>query len=188
MNNHRKIFFAVLSCFFIVISYSFNSHAGLFKNLVPTGKEIKDPYLEQLFAPEFPYESVKVIETKEGKRYVVIKAKKRISKEMEKEYQEKTLRSRNIAIYRATSPHSDAVLIAKIRLSRKVSDKPYVIEYCEANPKERTWEQDIAWRDGKYFILWIDKDFGKKFKRLVIYPEKEADCPAPPMLVNIQIL
>lgn len=157
-----------------------DSHASLFKSSIPTGKEIKDPYLEQLFAPEFPYESVKVIETKEGKRYVVIKAKQKISEKMEKGYQEKTLRNRNIAIYRAISPHSSAVLIAKIRLSRKVSDKPYVIEYCEANPRERTWEQDIAWKDGRYFVLWVDKDFGKKFERLVIYPEKEINCTIPP--------
>ena len=43
-------------------------------------------------------------------------------------------------------------------------------------------EKDIAWSEGKYFILWIDRNFGKHFKKLVIYPEKDEDCPPAPQV------
>jgi hypothetical protein len=170
---------------FIILTFLLNgkSHAGLFGGYVPEGKEIKDPYLEKLFAPEFPYEWVKVIDTSEGKRYVVIKAKQKITKEMEDQYQEKTLRERNIAIYRYRSPRNNELISTNIRLSRKISDKPYVIEYSQTSPwASRDKEKDIAWRTGRYFVLWIDHEFGKRFKRLTIYPDKEAICPEPPFV------
>ena len=175
--------FMILS--FIIISFALigKSHAGLFGGYVPEGNEIKDNFLEQLFAPEYPYEWVKVIDTKGGKRYVVIKAKQTINKEMEKDYQEKTLRGRNIAIYRYHSPRNNELVTTNIRLSRKVSDKPYVIEYCQASPwASRDKEKDIAWRTGKNFVLWIDHEFGKRFKKLTIYPDKELTCPEPPFV------
>lgn len=161
----------------LFISPTMSSYAGFLKNSVPIGKEIKDHYLEQLFAPEFPCESVKVIETKEGKRYVVIKAKKYFSKEMEKEYQSKTLRQRNISIRRIYNPHTGVLMIGEIKLVRKVSDVPYVVEYCMA---EKSANKDVAWRDGKFSVIVINKDFGKIFKTLTLYPEKEADCSFPP--------
>jgi len=181
----RKIKTTLMILSFVIISFLLNgkSHAGLFGDYVPEGKEIKDSYLEELFAPGFPYEWVKVIDTKEGKRYVVIKAKQIITKEMEKEYQEKTLRERNIAIYRYHSPRNNELITTNIRLSRKVTDKPYVIEYCQASPwASRDKEKDIAWRTGKYFVLWIDHEFGKRFKSLTIYPDKEVSCPEPPFV------
>jgi hypothetical protein len=75
------------------------------------------------------------------------------------------------------------LISTNIRLSRKVSDKPYVIEYCQASPwASREKEKDIAWRTGTYFVLWIDHEFGKRFKKLIIYPDKEATCPEPPFV------
>jgi hypothetical protein len=183
--NRRMIFQAFLSFSLFILLFLFHevSQARLFGGDVPEGKEIKEPYLEKLFAPEYPYEWVKVIDTKEGKRYVVIKAKQKITKEMEDQYQQKTLRERNIAIYRYRSPRDNELITANIRLSRKVLDKPYEIEYCEASPWDlRDKEKDIAWRAGKYFVLWIDHEFAKKFKKLTIYPDKEAVCPAPPFV------
>ena len=183
--NRKKIFsiFLSLSLSFLLFLFHVNSYAGLFGGYVPEGKEIKDSYLEKLFAPEYPYEWVKVTDTKEGKRYVVIKAKQKITKEMEKEYEQRTLMERNVTIYRRYNPHSGQIMDAGIRLFKKVSDKPYVIEYCEASPWEvGRKEKDAAWRRGKYFVLWIDKEFGKRFKRLMIYPDKEASCPEVPFL------
>lgn len=177
MDTYRKTIFVILSCFLILTCLPCDNSASFISDDIPTGKEIKDPYLEQLFAPEFLFESVKVIETKEGKRFIVIKAKKSISKEAEKEYQSKTLRQRNISIRRIYNPHTGALMIAELKLVRKVSDVPYVVEYYMA-VKEAN--KDVAWRDGKYFVIAINKDFGKKFKKLTIYPEKEVDCPAPP--------
>jgi hypothetical protein len=58
-----------------------------------------------------------------------------------------------------------------------------VIEYCQASPwASREKEKDIAWRTGKYFVLWIDQEFSKRFKKLTIYPDKEATCPEPPLV------
>jgi len=181
--NRKSIFpvFLSLSLPILFLLFHEKSQAGLFGRDVPEGKEIKDPYLEQLFTPDYPYEWIKVIDTEEWKRYVVIKAKQIITKEMEKDYQGKTLRERNVGIYRYYSPRTNNLIVARIRLSRKVSDKPYVIEYCEATPwATREKEKNIAWRTGKYFVLWIDKEFGKRFKRLTIYPDKEVSCPEPP--------
>jgi hypothetical protein len=182
---NRKIFSIYLSLSLSILFFLLHGrgYAGLFGDSIPEGKEIKDPYIEQLFAPEYPYEWVKVIDTKAGKKYVVIKANQRITKEMEKDYQEKTLRERNIAIYRYHSPRNGELITTNIRLSRKVSDKPYVIEYCRASPwASRDKEKDIAWRTGKYFVIWIDHEFGNRFKRLTIYPDKEATCPEPPFV------
>ncbi len=182
----RKLIFSIfliLNLTFLLFLFQEKSHAGLFGDDVPEGKEIKDPYIEKLFAPQYPYEWIKVIDTKEGKRHVVIKGRETVTKQMEKEYEKNTLRKRNIVIYRYYSPRNNQLIVARIRLSRKVTEKPYVIEYCEATPwPTRDKEKNIAWRAGKYFVLWIDKEFGKKFKTLTIYPNKEVACPEPPFV------
>ncbi len=183
MNSYRKTIFIVLSCFLIVMFYFCDSQAGLFKNNIPTGKEIKDPYLEQLFAPEFPFESTKVIETKEGKRYVIVKAKETVSDKMRLNYEKNTLRNRGIVIFQSGSPRTNILLISEIRLYRRVSEMPYVVEYCKAKGKlERKLGEveSVVDNQGKYLIVLINKDFGKVFKKVEIYPEKDAKCPEPP--------
>ena len=99
-NQFVKRVFLAMSGLSMILVFFFSDHslAGIFESSVPEGKEIKAPYLEQLFAPEYPYEWVKIIDTKEGERFVVIKAKQKITKDMEYDYQTKTLRGRNIAI------------------------------------------------------------------------------------------
>jgi len=175
--------FLSLSLFFLLLLLHEKSYAGLFGDNVPEGKQIKDPYLEKLFAPEYPYEWVKVIDTKEGKRYVVIKAKQKINREMQKDYEEKTLNGKNVTVYRRYNPRSGEIMVAGIRLFKKVSDRPYVIQYCEASDWDaNSKEKDIAWRTGRYFVLWIDREFSKKFRKLAIYPDKEATCPEPPFV------
>lgn len=173
----NKLILLIVGCLAVLMFFAFPAHAGWLFADVPKGTEIKDPYLEQLFAPEFPYEWVKAIETKEGKRYVVIKVKWWMTKGKEIEYQSKTLRKKNISIKRVYNPHTGALMIGEIKLLRKVSDVPYVVEYCMA---EKSGNTNIAWRDGRYLVIVINKDFGKKFKRLIIYPEKEAGCSNPP--------
>jgi len=87
MNNCGKSIFVILSYFFILTCLCCSSQAGLSKDYIPKGKTIPDSYLEQLFAPEFPYESIKVVDTKEGKRYVVIKARENVSDKMRLDYE-----------------------------------------------------------------------------------------------------
>jgi len=161
------------------------AYAGLFGSSVPKGKEIKDSYLEQLFAPEFPYESIKILDTEDGKRYVVIKATKKVTGERRIDYEKNTLRNRGIVVYRAGSPRTDRLLISEMRLYRVVSEVPYVVEYCEVIGKQlegKNEVESVVRDEGRYLIVLINKDFGKVFKRVEIYPEKETPCPEPPFV------
>ena len=187
MNNCVKSIFVILSYFFILTCSSCSSQAGLSKDYIPKGKAISDSYLEQLFAPEFPYESIKVIETKEGKRYVVIKGKATITEKIRLDYEKNTLRNRGIVVFRSGSPRTNILLISEMRLYRKVSETPYVVEYSEVKgdiveiDRKREVESVVRNQD-KYLIVLINKDFGKVFKKVEIYPEKDASCPEPPFV------
>jgi hypothetical protein len=183
----RKIFsiFLSLSLSFLLFLFHEKSYAGLFGDNVPEGKEIKDPYLEQLFAPEFPYESVKVIETKDGKRYVIVKAKEKVNDKKRVDYEYKTLRNRGIVIFASGSPRTHELLISEMRLYRVASEKPYVVEYCEVIGESFEREpgvESVVRNEGKYLIIRINKNFGKTFKKVEIYPEKETKCPEPPFV------
>lgn len=185
--NKKKIFsiFLSLSLSFLFFLFHEKSYAGLFGDNVPEGKEIKDPYLEQLFAPEFQYESIKVIETKEGKRYVVVKAKKKITEKIRLSYEKDTLRKRGIVVFRSGSPRTNELLISEMRLYRVASEKPYVVEYCEVEGDSLEREpgvESVVRNQGKYLIIRINKNFGKTFKKVEIYPEKETKCPEPPFV------
>lgn len=161
------------------------AYAGLFGGSIPKGIEVKDSYLEQLFAPEFPYESIKIIDTEKGKRYVVIKATKKVTEERRIDYEKNTLRNRGIVVYRAGSPRTDRLLISEMRLYRVVSEVPYVVEYCEVKAGKSDSKdevENVVRDDGRYLIVLINKDFGKVFKRVEIYPEKETPCPDPPFV------
>jgi hypothetical protein len=161
------------------------AHAGLFGSSVPKGKEIKNPYLEKLFAPEFPYESLNIVDTAEGKRYLIIKAREKVTGERRVDYEKNTLRKRGIVVYRSGSPRTDRLLISEMRLYRVVSEVPYVVEYSEVKG-ERLEQKDevesVVIDDGKYLIVLLDKEFGKVFKKVEIYPEKETKYPDPPFI------
>jgi hypothetical protein len=182
--NSKKIFsiFLGLSLSLLFFLFHEKSYAGLFGDNVPEVKEIKDPYLEQLFAPEFPYESIKVIETKEGKRYVIVRAKEKVSDKNRVDYEDKTLRNRGIVVFESGSPRTNILLISEMRLYRVVSQTPYVVEYSEARADslERVpGVESVVRNQGKYLTIRINEDFGKVFKSIELYPEKEAMCPEP---------
>lgn len=183
--NNKKIFSIYLSLSLSILFFLFQekSHAGLFGGYVPEGKEIKDPYLEQLFAPEFPYGSIKVIETEGGKRYVVVKAKEKVTEKIRLNYEKNTLRNRGIVVLREGSPRTDILMISEMRLYRVVSEIPYVVEYSEVKGDRLEREaENVVRNEGKYLIVLINKNFGKVFKRVEIYPQKETKCPEPPFV------
>jgi hypothetical protein len=185
--NRKKLFsiFLSLSLSFLLFLFHVKSYAGLFGGYVPEGKEIKDPYLEKLFAPEFLYESIKVIETREEKRYVVVKAKEKVTEKIRLDYEKNTLRKRGIVVFRSGSPRTNTLLISEMRLYRVASEKPYVVEYCEAEGDSLEREpgvESIVRNQGKYLMIHINKNFGKTFKKVEIYPEKETKCPEPPFV------
>jgi hypothetical protein len=177
--------FLSLSLFFLLFLFNAKSFAGLFGGYVPEGKEIKDPYLEELFAPEFPYESIKIIATKEGKRYVVVKGKEKVTEKIRLSYEKDTLRKRGIVVFRSGSPRTNTLLISEMRLYRVASQKPCVVEYSEVKGDSLEKEpgvESVVRNQGKYLIIFININFGKTFKRIEIYPEKETKCPDPPFI------
>ena len=183
----KKIFsiFLSLSLSFLLFLFHEKSYAGLFGDNVPEGKEIKDPYLELIFAPEFPYEGIKVIETKEEKRYVVVKAKEKVTENIRLNYEKNTLRNRGIIVFREGSPRTDILMISEMRLYRVVSEIPYIVEYSEAKGSKLARDgeaESVVRNEGRYLIVLINKNFGKVFKKVEIYPEKETKCPEPPFV------
>ncbi len=183
--NKKRMFsvYLGLSLSISLLLFQGRSHAGLFGGYVPEGKETKDPYLEKLFAPDFPYESIKIIETKEGKRYVVVKAKEKVTDKTRLNYEKHTLRNRGIVVFREGSPRTDNLIISEMRLYRVVSEMPYVVEYCEVKAGRLKHEaENVVRNDGKHLIVLIDKNFGKVFTRVEIYPDKETKCPDPPFV------
>ncbi len=183
--NSKKIFSVILGLSLSTLIFSIHerSQAGLLGGNVPEGKEVKDPYIEKLFAPEFPYESIKVSETKEGKRYVVVRAKKKVTEKIRLSYEKDTLRKRGIVVFRSGSPRTDELMISEMRLYRVVSEIPYVVEYSEIQAEKLKREtENVVRNEGMYLIVLIDKAFGKVFKKVEIYPEKETKCPEPPFV------
>ncbi len=181
----KKTFSILLGLSLSILLFLFleKSYAGLFGGYVPEGKEIKDPYLEQLFAPEFPYESIKVIETKEDKRYAVVKAKEKVTEKIRLNYEKNTLRKRGIVVFREGSPRTDILMISEMRLYRVVSEMPYVVEYSEVKGDKLGREaENVVTNEGKYLTVLINKNFGRIFKRVEIYPEKGTKCPRPPFV------
>ena len=165
--NKKKIFSIFLSLSLSILLFLFQekSHAGLFGDNVPEGKEIKDPYLEQLFAPEFSNESIRVIETSEGKRYVVVKAKEKVTEKIRLNYEKNTLRNRGIVVFRSGSPRTNVLMISEMRLYRVVSEIPYVVEYSEVKgDKLKREAENVVRNEGKYLIVLINKNFGKVFQ------------------------
>ena len=42
--------------------------------------------------------------------------------------------------------------------------------------------ESVVRNEGRYLIVLINKNFGKVFKKVEIYPEKETKCPEPPFV------
>ena len=119
----------ILPSIILFILVSFNIQGDLLWGAVPTGKEIEDPYLEKLFAPEFPFESIRIIVTKGEEKYVIIKAKENITGEVQHRYENETLRKRKITITRHYRVKDKTLAFSEMTLYRVVSEMPYVVEF-----------------------------------------------------------
>jgi hypothetical protein len=178
MKKLIKLFSAL---FVVLLVLTAQAYAVEFDAPVPKGKKIDETETVRLFVPDFPYEWIKAIETKEGKRYVIIKADKRISRETWLNYYEETLYTRGITVSHRVSPRTGNILVSIMNLYRVRSEKPYVIEFSSISKEFVEGDIDYMVRyRGKYMIVFIDRDFGKKFTPFEIYPEKDAPCPNPP--------
>jgi len=171
--------------FFLVLSRS--SMAGLLGPSLPKGREVEDPYLARLFEPDFPYEWMRMVETEEGRRYLIIKAKEKITFETKRHYEKTTLLGRGVSVYRAWSPRTRELLVAEMRLYRTVSEEPYVVEFSEVRGRKLKRVlvspcEDVIRYDGRYEVVLLDRDFGKRFERLLVYPDRDVSCPEPPFV------
>lgn len=174
----------ILSSIILVFLIFFSIRENLSWGGVPTGKEIKDPYLEKLFAPEFPFESIRIILTKGEEKYVIIKAKEKITDEVQHRYEKETLRKRKITITRYYHAKDKTLAFSEMTLHRVVSEMPYVVEYSSIKGKslpENKYE-DAVRHVGQYLIIFAGEEFAKVFKKVVIYPEKENPCLDPPLV------
>lgn len=176
-NEKTTVFF--MAVFLILCMFKDFAHAGLFSS-IPKGKVISDPEIEKLFTPDFPYEDMKVIETDEGKRYLIIKAKNTVTTEIRLDY-EKMLQGRGIVIYRASSKRTNRDVLSEMYLYRTISQDPYVVEYSmikgQFQPGPFSEVESVIKADGRYLLVLLGNDFGKKFTKIEIYPDKEKQCP-----------
>jgi hypothetical protein len=180
--NIMRKYLAIAGVLIIVlISVTGQSYAGLFKDDIPEGREIEDPEILNLFTPEFNFEWMKIIETEEGKRYVLIKAMKRVSRSTRDSYEKDTLQKRGITKRNIGETVTHSLVLSQLRLYKVLSEKPYVVGYSMVEgDKVGDKTKTVIRHEGKYIIVLIDRDFGKKFTPVELYPEKEAPCPEPP--------
>jgi hypothetical protein len=145
-------------------------------------KELKDDYLKQLFTPEFPHEYVKVVENEKGQRFIVVRSKRKINKELVGKYYYYLL-SRGVNIYGSfhfgVFSWQKTVSDFAITITRKVEGEPDTIEASESVVKDPKTGRPIiaATADGKEFRFAITDDLGKKWKKINLYPEKEPKEP-----------
>lgn len=181
----KQIFLVDLALLlFFGFLWSSSSCAELHRDSIPKGKEIKDAYLEKLFAPEFPFESIKVVIPKEDEKYMIIKAKESITDEIKNRYEKETLRKRKITITRHYHVKDKTWAFCEMTLYRVVSELPYVVEF--SNIKGKQWPgnkaDDVLRRVGQYLIISVGDSFASVFKKVAVYPEKENQCIDPPIV------
>ena len=159
------------------------SFAESFGDSVPKGDEVRDPYLEKLFSPEFPFETIKIIAAKDEEKYVIIKAKQNLTDEIKNRYEKETLRKRKIIITRHYRVKDKTLAFCEMTLYRVVSEMPYVVEF--SNVRGKQWPEnrsdDVLRQVGQYLIIFVSDNFGSAFKKVVVYPEKENSCLDPPV-------
>jgi hypothetical protein len=149
-------------------------------------KEVPDEYLTKLFAPGFPYESIKMLEDSKGRRFIVIRAKDKIEGKTLRGYDDLLL-SRGVSIYGTFHygifSWQKTVTNYAITLTRKVNGEPNAVEISESVVKNPEKNEPIvaASAKGKEIRIAIEKDFGKRWKKIVIVPEKEPELKEPTM-------
>lgn len=172
----------------LILSFSFGFIFLLLTSSCGAGwfskeKEVKDEYLEKLFTPNFHYESVKLVEDSKGRRFIVVKTKEKVDKLLGK--------YANLLLSRGVNIHGDyhygyfswqkTVAEFAITITRKVEGEQDTIEVSESrvtNPETGKPVVAVSGK-GKEIRIAIEKDFGKKWKKIKIMPDKEPDVPEP---------
>jgi hypothetical protein len=183
MKKERKIIeLIILIGFIFLLIPSFSFGISWFEK----EKEVKDEYLTKLFAPGFPYESIKVMEDSKGRRFIVIKAREKIEGRFLGEYEDLLL-SRGVSIYGrfhyGVFSWQKTVSDYAITITRKVEREAGSVEISESIVKDPEKNEPIvaASAKGKEIRIAIEKDFGKSWKKIVIIPEREPELKEPTM-------
>jgi len=149
-------------------------------------KEVPDEYLTKLFTPEFPYESIKLVEDSKGRRFIVIRARDKIEGKTLREYDDLLL-SRGVSIYGTFHfgmfSWQKTVTDYAITLTRKVNGGPNAVEISESVVKNPEKNEPIvaASAKGKEIRIAVEKEFGKNWRKTIIVPEKEPELKEPTM-------
>lgn len=176
----KMLIFSVIACFVLLILSTSSFSISWFEK----GKEVPDEYLTKLFAPGFPYESIKVMEDSKDRRFIVIRAKDKLEGKTLRDYEDLLL-SRGISIYGAFHygifSWQKTVTDYAITITRKVEGEPNTVEISESVVKDPKKNEPIvaASAKGKEIRIAIEKDFGKKWRKIIIVPEKEPELREP---------
>lgn len=147
-------------------------------------KVIPDEYLTKLFLPGFPYESIKVVEDSQGRRFIVIRTKEKLEGKNLREYEDLLL-GRGVSIYGTfhygVFSWQKTVTDYAITITRKVEGEPNTVEISESVVKDPKKNEPIvaASAKGKEVRIAIEKDFGRKWKKIIIMPEEEPELKEP---------
>jgi hypothetical protein len=183
MKKERKIIGLIILIgfiFFLIPSFSFAI------SWFEKEKEVPDEYLTKLFAPGFPYESIKVMEDSKGRRFIVVRARDKIEGKTLREYDDLLL-SRGVSIYGTFHygifSWQKTVTNYAITITRKIEGDPNSVEISESVVKNPEKNEPIvaASAKGKEIRIAIEKDFGKTWKKIIIVPEKEPELEKPTM-------
>jgi hypothetical protein len=162
------------------------------KILGEPGKPVEDNYLQELFTPEIPYGSLNIAEKANGSRYIIVDTGKKINSKQKSQYVFETLLGRGVSIHRVIDGDTGQIDDFMITIARK-TENPGVIEYSENliyTPDEYKLRLEKGLREALRFkddkiIVEIAPEFGHKFKRKIIYPEKDAEGPEPQDIMSI---
>lgn len=146
--------------------------------------QIKDEYLEKLFIPSVPYEWVKVVEDEKGNRFIVIRLKEKVTKEIMNDYGFLLL-SRGVNIYGTYHYGSfswqTTVTDFAITITRKMEGDRNSVEISESvvlHPEKKEPIVAVA-ISGEEIRIAIEADLGRRWKGVEIIPEKELDYSDP---------
>lgn len=176
----RKPSFRITASLIVFVMLAASCSAGLFSR----EKEVKDEYLTKLFEPVMPYESIKAVKDSAGRKFIVIRTKEKITEKALNDYNWLLL-SRGVSIfgtfYHGLFSWQKTVTDFAITITRKVAGEPDTIEISESIIRDPVKKEPVvaATAKGKEIRFAIEKDFGKKWKRIRLIPDKEPDASEP---------
>jgi hypothetical protein len=146
---------------------------------------VSDLYLEELFSPDIHHDHVKVVRDDQGRKVVVVRMKEKISEDTFEHYN-RLLQSRGVNIYGQFHygflPWQKSVTDYSITITRKAEDEPDTVEISKSEIMDPETGKPIvtAKRKRREFRYIVQDDFGKRWERIRILPEREQEGEDPP--------